>query len=199
MNERAQSLAQFRAEAVVIGGSAGAVDALGQLLPALGPACTVPVVVVVHLPPRRRSLLPGLFASRCALPVDEPEDKQPITPGIWFAPADYHLLVEADRCFALSIDEPVKFSRPSIDVLFESAARAYGPGLLGIVLTGANDDGAWGACAIRRLGGVLAVQDPGTAESAEMPTAALIQATPQFVGTLKELATMMLIASGGTP
>jgi two-component system chemotaxis response regulator CheB len=194
-----QSLPQFRADAVVVGGSAGAIEVLGQLLPGLSAASQVPVIVVMHLPPRRVSLLPRLFAARCQLPVREPEDKQPIGPGIWFAPPDYHLLVEAGRYFALSIDAPVKFSRPSIDVLFESAAEVYGAGLLGVVLTGANDDAALGACAIRKLGGVLAVQDPQGAEAQEMPRAAIRKAAPQLVGTVRELASMLIVATGGTP
>ncbi|HKU38215.1 MAG TPA: chemotaxis protein CheB [Polyangiales bacterium] len=194
-----QSGAAFRAQAVVVGGSAGAVEVLGRLLPGLPSDSRVPVIVCVHLAPRRPSLLRQLFAARCRLPVREPDDKQPVGPGIWFAPPDYHLLVESQRCFALSIDQPVKFSRPSIDVLFESAAEAYGPGLLGVVLTGANDDGALGACAIRKLGGVLAVQDPQTAESSEMPKAAIRAASPQFVGSVEELASILITASGGTP
>jgi two-component system chemotaxis response regulator CheB len=199
MNAALRGLSQFRADAVVVGGSAGAVDMLGTLLPELPADFRLPIIVVVHLPARRTSLLPPLFAQRCALPVREPEDKQPIEPGIWFAPPDYHLLIEADHCFALSIDQPVRFSRPSIDVLFESAARAYGSRLLGIVLTGANDDGAAGARAIRRLGGVLAVQSPETAVASEMPRAAIEQSTPQFVGTVQELGSMMMLASGGAP
>jgi two-component system chemotaxis response regulator CheB len=189
----------YLVEAVVIGGSAGALDVLGQVLPSLPATLAVPVIVVLHLPPRRASLLPELFGPRCALPVREPHDKQPIEPGIWFAPPDYHLMVEADRSFALSIDEPVRFSRPSIDVLFESAAQAYGPRLMGVVLSGANEDGALGGAAIRRLGGFLVVQDPETAQSSEMPQAALLRAAPQRVVTVPEIPTMMVMASGGTP
>jgi two-component system chemotaxis response regulator CheB len=199
MNTDDRALKQFRADAVVVGGSAGAVDVLGTLLPELPADFSLPIIVVVHLPARRTSLLPPLFAQRCALPVREPEDKQPIERGIWFAPPDYHLLVEADHRFALSIDQPVRFSRPSIDVLFESAAHAYTARLLGIVLTGANDDGAAGARTIRRLGGVLAVQSPETALASEMPRAAIAQSSPQYVGTVEELAGMMILASGGAP
>ena len=199
MNRTLLELASFRAEAAVVGGSAGAVDVLTRVLPQLPATLGMPVVVVLHLPPRRVSLLPGLFAPRCALPVREPVDKQPVEPGIWFAPADYHLLIESDRRFALSIDEPVKFSRPSIDVLFESAAHAYTTRLLGVVLTGANDDGAAGAAAIRRLGGVVAVQDPEDAVATEMPSAAVKLASPQWVGNVQELASVMIMASGGTP
>lgn len=199
MNTAPPELTGFRADAVVVGGSAGAVDVLGALLPELPADYALPIIVVVHLPARRTSLLPPLFAARCALPVREPEDKQPITPGVWFAPPDYHLLVESDRSFSLSIDEPVRFSRPSIDVLFESAARAYRSRLLGVVLTGANDDGAAGALAVRKLGGVLAVQSPETAIASEMPRAAIDRSSPQYVGPVHELVTMMIIASGGAP
>lgn len=199
MTAAAQTLTRFRADAVVIGGSAGAVDVLTSLLPELPADFALPVIVVVHLPARRTSLLPPLFAQRCRLPVREPEDKQPIEPGIWFAPPDYHLLIEADHTFALSIDQPVRFSRPSIDVLFESAARAYNARLLGVVLTGANDDGAVGARMIRKLGGVLAVQSPETSVAIEMPRAAIEQSSPQCVGTVEDLAGMMLLASGGAP
>lgn len=199
MTTAMQTLSRFRADAVVVGGSAGAVDVLGTLLTELPAGFSLPIVVVVHLPARRASLLPALFAQRCSLPVREPEDKQPVEPGIWFAPPDYHLLVEVDHTFALSIDQPVRFSRPSIDVLFESAARAYGARLLGVVLTGANDDGAAGARAIRKLGGVLAVQSPETALASEMPRAAIEQASPQCVGTLDELVSMIMLASGGAP
>lgn len=193
------ALSEFRAEAVVVGGSAGAVDVLGTLLPDLPADFPLPIIVVVHLPARRTSLLPPLFASRCALPVREPEDKQPIERGVWFAPPDYHLLVESDHTFSLSIDRPVRFSRPSIDVLFESAARAYGSALLGVVLTGANDDGARGAQAIRKFGGVVAVQSPDTAVASEMPRAAIERSSPQCVGAVHELAALMILASGGVP
>jgi two-component system chemotaxis response regulator CheB len=199
MSTTSAPLPDFRAAAVVVGGSAGAVDVLGELLRELPENFAVPVIIVVHLPARRTSLLPSLFAARCALPVHEPHDKQPIEPGIWFAPPDYHLLVEADRTFSLSIDEPVRFSRPSIDVLFESAARAYGDTLLGVVLTGANDDGAAGASAIRKHGGVLAVQSPATAIASDMPRAAIERASPQYVGSVHELATIMITACGGAP
>ena len=132
-------------EAVVIGASAGALEALSSLLPALPSDYRLPILIVVHLPPDKTSLLAELLRARCAIRVREAEDKEPIEPGVvYFAPPDYHLLVEQDRRLSLSDDEPVLFSRPSIDVLFESAADAYGGGLIGVVLTGANSDGANG-------------------------------------------------------
>ena len=185
-----------RCEALVIGASAGAVEALSQLLPVVPRASRVPIVVVVHLPPNRPSLLPELFAARCAASVREPEDKQPISAGtIWFAPSNYHLLFEKERTFSLSIEPPVNFSRPSIDVLFESAADAFGSKLCAIVLTGSNDDGARGALHVRRQGGLVAVQDPQDAEAREMPQAALAAADPQVIATLPELAQLISLAT----
>jgi two-component system chemotaxis response regulator CheB len=162
------------AEAVVIGASAGALEALSVLLPALPSSCRLPVFVVVHVPPRRRSALAELFQAKCRLEVREAEDKEPVVAGtIYFAPPDYHMLVEPDRSLSLSSDEPVHYSRPAIDVLFESAADAYGAGLLGIILTGANQDGAKGLKAVADAGGTAIVQDPAEAAAPAMPEAAL--------------------------
>lgn len=176
----------------MIGASAGGIDALRVLLPALSSGLKVPVVVVVHLPPRRKSLLPELFRTLCDAPVLEPLDKQPVEAGrIWFAPADYHLLIEPERTFALSIEAPVNFSRPSVDVLFESAAYAYGAGLTAVVLSGANDDGAAGAALIRKQGGQVYVQAPDLALVRTMPEATVRSADPQFVGTLVDMAALI--------
>ena len=183
-------------EAMIIGASSGAIEALSQLLPVVPEAARIPVVVVVHLPPHPPSLLPELFAARCSARVAEPEDKQSMSPGtIWFAPSNYHLLVEKDRSFSLSIDAPVNFSRPSIDVLFESAADAFGSKLCVVVLTGANTDGALGASAIRRRGGFVIVQDPRMAEAKEMPSAAISSASPQIVASLPEIADLIVLAT----
>lgn len=161
-------------EAVVIGASAGAVETLSAILPGLPTGFSMPVVVVVHLPSDRRSAMAELFAAKCRLPVEEANDKQPIIGGtIYFAPPDYHLLIEPNRHFSLSVDEPVMFSRPSIDVLFESAADAYGPQGVGIILTGANSDGAKGLKAIVDAGGTGIVQDPLNAQASAMPESAL--------------------------
>jgi two-component system chemotaxis response regulator CheB len=185
-------------EAVVIGASAGAVEALNLLLPPLPRNLGVPVVVLVHVPNHVPSLLVELFGSRCALPVREPLDKEPVGAGtVWFAPPNYHLLIERDRSFALSTEEPVNFSRPSIDVLFESAADAYGPSLLALVLTGASRDGCAGARRVRRAGGLVAVQDPSTAEAPLLPSMALGEASPQVVGSLPELSALVLRLVGG--
>tara|TARA_B100000929_G_scaffold139715_1_gene110658 strand:- start:1853 stop:2419 length:567 start_codon:yes stop_codon:yes gene_type:complete len=160
--------------AVVIGASAGGVQALSQLLPDLPPDFPVPVMIVVHIPARRDNALVELFDRKCRMAVKEAEDKEPLTAGtIYFAPPDYHLLVEADGTLALSSDETVNHSRPAIDVLFETAADAFGPALTGILLTGANHDGARGMRAMSDAGSLCIVQDPASAEIATMPEAAL--------------------------
>lgn len=162
------------AEGVVIGASAGALEALSAILPALPAQFGLPVMVVVHVPPDRHSLMAELFQAKCRVRVLEPEDKEPIRGGtVYFAPADYHLLVETTESLSLSSDEPVLFSRPSIDVLFESAADAYGPALIAIVLTGANEDGAKGLRAVAEAGGVAIVQSPEHAFASAMPEAAI--------------------------
>lgn len=177
------------AAAIAIGASAGAVDALMRVLPAIPQTFRDPILVVVHIPPDKENLLPGLFAQRCHLEVKEAEDKEPVRNGtIYFAPADYHLLVGPDFHFELSSEEPVLFSRPAIDVLFESAADAWGGNLTGVVLTGASCDGAAGLAAVAEAGGRALVQDPDEAESPVMPAAA-IKACPLAERlTLAELA-----------
>jgi two-component system chemotaxis response regulator CheB len=159
---------------IVIGASMGAIEALSVILPAFPVGFPGAVLVVVHIPPDPRSHLAELFGSRCQLRVKEAEDKEPLSPGtIYFAPSDYHLLAESDYRISLSSDEPIRYSRPSIDVLFESAADAFGDDLTGVILTGSNSDGAKGLRAICDAGGRALVQDPGTADAREMPLAAL--------------------------
>jgi two-component system chemotaxis response regulator CheB len=185
-----------RLEAIVIGTSAGGIEALSVLLPALPAGLTAAILVVIHLPRDRPSLLVQIFSGRCALRVEEAGDKQPVEPGvIYFAPPDYHLLVDRDErgpVLALSSDEPVQYSRPSIDVLFESAADIYGERLLGLVLTGANQDGAAGLAAVRAGGGVAAVQRPDSAAASMMPAAALKRVPDaEFVLTIDQLAELL--------
>ena len=184
--------ARLDVDAVVIGASAGGVEALMQLLPALPPTFAAAVFVVLHLPRERPSLLTDIFAPRCALAVREAEDKEPVVPGtIYFAPPDYHLLVDEGPVVALSADEPVNFSRPSIDVLFESAADAYGPRLLGILLTGASQDGGVGLETIHRQGGLTIVQDPATAQAPLMTEYAIRRAPVHHVLGLHEIAAVL--------
>jgi two-component system, chemotaxis family, protein-glutamate methylesterase/glutaminase len=184
----ATALAPKQVEAIAIGASAGGVEALSAVLPALNQSCHVPTFVVVHLPRERPSLLSQLFASKCSLAVVEALDKQPIEPGvIYFAPPDYHLLVDADH-LALSIDDLVHYCRPAVDVLFQSAADRYGPGLLALVLSGANQDGAAGLKYVAAAGGQTLVQRPDSAVAPQMPLAALAAVPDSLVLDLKELA-----------
>jgi two-component system chemotaxis response regulator CheB len=177
------------ADAIVIGTSAGGVEALSLLLPALPGSYQGAVFVVLHIPRERPSLLVEIFGPKCALHVREAEDKEPVAPGtIYFAPPDYHLLIDEGPELALSADEPVNFSRPSIDVLFESAADVYGPALLGIILTGASSDGARGLEMVHARGGVTIVQNPATAQSSVMVDAALRRAPGHQVMHLTDLA-----------
>jgi two-component system, chemotaxis family, protein-glutamate methylesterase/glutaminase len=175
-------------DAVVIGASVGGVEILSALLPALPASCRASFFIVVHIPRERPSLLPQLFAERCALAVKEAEDKEPVRPGtVYFAPPDYHLLVDRGPTLALSSDEPVHFSRPSIDVLFEAAADIYRERLLGVILTGANEDGAAGLEAVGRAGGRTLVQDPRDALASVLPQAALSRASVDFVMSAEQL------------
>ena len=181
------------AEAIVIGASAGAIQALSRILPALPADYPVPVLIVVHIPADRSDLLAPLFQAKCRVVVKEAEDKEPILPGfVYFGASDYHLLVEADRTVSLSADEPVLYSRPSIDVLFESAADAYGDGLVGVILTGANEDGAEGLQAVAAAGGMALVEDPGTAFAKAMPLAALESCAPAQSMSLDAIATYLV-------
>jgi two-component system chemotaxis response regulator CheB len=181
-----------RIDAIVIGASAGGVDALSVLLPALPRDLRAPVFIVVHLPRERPSLLAQIFAPKCALRVKEAEDKMRVEPGtVYFAPPDYHLLVDKGPQLALSIDELVHYSRPSIDVLFESAVDLYAKRLMGIILTGANQDGTAGLAAIHRRGGVTIVQEPDSAEVPQMARAALERTAADFVLTLPEIAGLL--------
>jgi two-component system, chemotaxis family, protein-glutamate methylesterase/glutaminase len=178
-----------RAEAIVVGASAGAVDALSAILPTLAADYPLPIMVVVHLPPDRNSILAELFRTKCRVAVREAEDKESIVAStVYFAPPDYHLLVEQNKRLSLSSDEPISYSRPAIDVLFESGADAYGAGLIGIILTGANSDGARGLRAVRDAGGAVLVQDPNLAQICDMPQAALKECPEALTMSLKEIA-----------
>jgi two-component system chemotaxis response regulator CheB len=162
---------------------------LSNLLPGLPADYRLPILIVVHLPRAKTSLIAELMRARCAIRVCEAEDKEPIEPGVvYFAPPDYHLLVEQDKRLSLSGDEQVLFSRPSIDVLFESAADAYGGGLIGVVLTGANSDGANGLKAVVEAGGVAVVQSPGSAFAVAMPEAAVATCPDARVLPVNEIA-----------
>jgi two-component system chemotaxis response regulator CheB len=166
---------------VAVGGSAGSLDALTALLDGLPRGWRTPIVVVIHLPPDGPSTLPAVLAEATDLAVHEAEDKQPIGEGgLYVARPGYHLLVDDGPMLALSVDEPVHFCRPSIDVLLESAAATCGADLAAVILSGANEDGAHGLAAVRAAGGVVAVQAPEDALAGTMPQAAL-RACPDAV------------------
>ncbi|WP_225783998.1 chemotaxis protein CheB [Xenophilus sp. Marseille-Q4582] len=173
---------------VAIGTSAGGIDALMRLFHELPQPWHLPLVVVLHLPEGRDSRLAEIFARRMHAPVREAQDKAPVAAGtLHFAPPGYHLFIERDRVFSLSCEPPVLYSRPSIDLLMESAADAYGPRLAGFLLTGANEDGARGLAAIAAAGGLTAVQHPADAAMPQMPEAALALFSPDHVLALPEL------------
>jgi two-component system chemotaxis response regulator CheB len=178
-------------EIVVVGTSWGGLSALRELIVGLPATLGVPLVVVQHRHRESDHLLTTLLQDETPLCVCEVEDKTPMTAGnIYFAPADYHLLVEIGSV-ALSVDEPLNYSRPSIDVTFQSAADAYGARAVGVVLTGANADGAQGLRRIVSRGGIGLVQLPATAESPTMPQAAINAVPEARVLTIGEIATQI--------
>ncbi len=179
--------------AVVIGASAGGVDALLTLFAGLPADWRLPLVVVIHLPEQYESRLAEVFSQRLPFPVREAEDKLPVAGGtLYVAPPGYHLSIESDLCFSLSCEPPVLFSRPSIDVLMSSAADAYGPALAGILLTGANEDGAEGLLRIHEAGGLTIVQDPDEAVAPAMPRAAIARHRPDHVLPLRGIRALLM-------
>ncbi|MFJ3073782.1 chemotaxis protein CheB [Pseudomonas sp. NPDC087029] len=178
--------------AVVIGASAGGVAALLQVLGGLPAGFATPVLCVLHLPDDRHSQLAEVLQRRVQRPVSEAHDKQAIAPGqVYVATPGYHLSVERDFSLSLSQEDPVHFSRPAIDFLFVSAADAYGEGLLGILLTGANEDGAAGLAYIKNSGGRTVVQDPRDAQVALMPEAALALHQPDHILSLSGIEQLL--------
>lgn len=179
-------------DAVVIGASAGGIEALSVILPAITTASRAAVFVVLHLPRDQPSLLPNIFSARCAVAVREAVHDEPVRSAtVYFAPPDYHLLIDEGPRLALSCDESVNFARPAIDVLFESAADAYGARLLAILLSGGNQDGAAGMAYVQEQGGLTIVQQPASAQAAAMPLSALSRMTPDAVLSLPDIAQVM--------
>ncbi|MEA2166389.1 MAG: two-component system, chemotaxis family, protein-glutamate methylesterase/glutaminase [Thermoanaerobaculia bacterium] len=183
-------------ELIVIGCSLGGMHALQVILSKLERGFCIPIAVAQHRHKKSNEGLPAYFRRETDLKVVDAEDKQWIEPGyVYLAPADYHLLIERNGTrgeLSLSVDERVHFSRPSIDVLFESAADAYSNRLIGIVLTGSNDDGAQGAARIKARGGIVIAQDPSTAEAPIMPQAAIDKAHVDQILRLEEIAPFLI-------
>lgn len=180
-------------EAIVIGCSLGGFDALRTVLGGLDGDLPAAVIVCCHAGSDNDvALASELFAMHCALPVREARERHPIRAGqVHLAPGGYHLLLEAERRFALSVDPVVQFARPSIDVLFESAASLYGTACVGVVLTGANADGAGGLHRIRLAGGIAVVQQPAGAMASTMPQAALDLAGADHCLALDQIASLL--------
>ncbi len=160
-------------EAVVIGVSAGGLEALSRILPCLPVDFPVPVIVVQHLSSAAGVRLPRILDEKCQVRVRQAEEKEDLRDAtVYVAPADYHILVEEDRTLSLTVDDRISYARPSVDVLFESAAEVYNKSLIGVVLTGAGRDGSDGLRKIAEYGGLTVVQDPETAEAPLMPESA---------------------------
>lgn len=178
--------------AIVVGASAGGVEALLRVFAALPQGFQIPILVVLHLPDERRSHLAEVFAMRLHREVREGRDKDSIEPGIiYVAGPGYHLSVERDFTLSLSQEERVHYSRPAIDMLFGSAADAYGSQLVGVLMTGANEDGAKGLAAVKRQGGLTIVQDPAEAQVSVMPLAALKLHCPDHILSLNGIGSLL--------
>lgn len=176
-----------RYELLIIGGSAGSLEVLIDLLPRLGKDLSLAVVIVVHRG-TGESLLPDLLGEKTSWIVKEAEEKETINPRtIYVAPSDYHLLIEKDRSFSLDYSEKVHHCRPAIDVSFETAAEAYGPALIGVLLSGANADGAEGLMRIKKAGGLTIVQDPNEASVAYMPQQAIELGPVDYIARTEEM------------
>lgn len=186
-------------QAVSIGVSAGGVKALHLLLSNLPANFPLPILIVQHIGPETGDGLARLLDEYASLRVKEADEQERILPGtVYLAPPNYHLLVERGGYLSLSADPPVCYARPSVDVLFESAALAFGAQLIGIVLTGANFDGSSGLAAIKKRGGLTIVQDPETAEAPQMPRAALAATQVDYVVSLDALAGLLQELAPGT-
>ena len=178
--------------AAVIGASAGGWNALKTILGVLPEDFPLAIMVVMHRHPHSDDYLEKSLDNDCAVRVKQADEKESIISGtVYFAPPNYHLLIEDIHTLSLSVAGPVNYSRPSIDVLFESAAYVYGDTLAGLILTGANNDGAGGLKKIKDIGGLVLVQDPETAEASAMPRAAIAATDPDFVLPLGEIGAFL--------
>ena len=187
-NERLKEI-----KAVVVGASAGGIEAMMQIFSTLPADYPLPIICVLHMPDKHDSNLAEIFQQWTRIKVLDAEDKATIQKGsLYFAPAGYHLLIEDDATFSLSCEQPVNYSRPSIDLLMQTAANAYGKGILGILLTGANFDGAMGMKAIKDQGGITIVQEPLDAKSVTMPKEAIKLQKPDLIQGLSDIKIMLL-------
>jgi two-component system chemotaxis response regulator CheB len=180
-------------EAVVIGVSAGGLRALSVILKELPENYPLPLIIIQHRSKEERTLLEEILQAKCAIRIRQADEKERIEGGkVYFAPPDYHLLIEKDRSFSLTCDEPVNFSRPSIDLLFETASEVYGDRLVGVILTGASRDGAEGIRAVKKGGGLTIAQDPATSLFPDMPRAAIDTGSVEHILTAAEIKDFLL-------
>lgn len=178
---------------IVLGSSIGGLNALSTILPVLPKNFPLPIIIVQHLSPSSGNFMSRHLDSISRVKVKEVEEKEEILPGVvYIAPSNYHVLVEEDNTISLSVEERVNYARPSIDVLFETAADVYGSNLIGIILTGANNDGSQGLKKIKKLGGIAIVQEPETAENADMPKAALDATEVDYILPLEEIGPFLV-------
>jgi two-component system chemotaxis response regulator CheB len=180
-------------QAVVLGTSAGGLSVLSKLLTPLPADYSVPIVVVQHRSRDDKDTLETILQLKCKIKIKQADEKEMIKGGtVFIAPPDYHLLIENNKSFSLSADAPVKYSRPSIDVLFESAAAVFNDSLIGIILTGSNDDGTHGMKLIKQNGGFTIAQDPSEAEYSDMPKAAIKKEAVEHIWPLQKILDFLI-------
>ncbi|WP_293784777.1 chemotaxis protein CheB [uncultured Pedobacter sp.] len=185
----AKTIGSASCEALIIGGSAGSLDVLLEIFPALRTDICFPIVIVVHRKANNESLLTDLLKSRTLLAVGEAEEKEFLTPGkVFIAPADYHMLIEEDRSISLDYSEKVNYSRPSIDVTFQSAAEVFKEKLVCILLSGSNSDGVEGLKSVNNFGGTVVIQNPDTAVMPYMPQQAVLNVMPHVILDSRNMA-----------
>lgn len=183
----------MRFEAIVVGVSSGGMNAMKVMFSLLPKDFNTPIIIVQHIGAHSDSQWIKLLNDKSNLPLKEADEKEKIENGkVYIAPPNYHLLIEKDRTFSLTIDERVNYSRPSIDVLFESAAEAYKNKLIGVILTGANNDGSNGIKRVKECGGLAIIQNPETAESAFMPKSAIAAIKPDYVLSLEGITELLI-------
>lgn len=184
---------------IVIGASAGGMDAIKAVLMPLHEGFAVPILIVQHLSSHSNGYMVEYLNEICKIDVKEADEKEKVLPGnVYIAPPNYHLMVEKDETLSLTVDQKVNYSRPAIDILFESAAEVYENELIGIILTGANSDGSKGLKRIKELGGLTIVQDPSTAEVDFMPKAAIKTTKPDYILSLNQISNKLIKLVGDT-
>lgn len=178
---------------IVIGVSAGGMDALSMIIPSIPQEFPVPMIIIQHISPYSDNYITRYLDSISQLKIKELDEKEKIVPGVVYtAPPNYHVLIEDDETFSLSVEDRVNYARPSIDVLFESAADVYGSKLIGMILTGANNDGSIGLRRIKEVGGIAIVQDPATAEVDGMPRAAIAATPVDYILPLHQIPSLLI-------